>query len=47
MNNLQDIMYVNCHYPRKPMDGIVFVLVWALGYICAVGALCVYMWVNR
>lgn len=40
------VQYVNKSYKSEP-DGVVFMLSWCLGFLVAVGAMCVYLWVTR
>lgn len=40
------IQYVNESY-KSESDGVAFVLSWCLGFLVAVGAVCVYLWVTR
>lgn len=40
------IQYVNKSY-KSESDGVVFMLSWCLGFLVAVGAVCVCLWVTR
>ena len=40
------IQYVN-EGRKSESDGVVFMLSWCLGFLVAVGAVCVYLWVIR
>lgn len=40
------IQYVNESY-KSESDGVAFMLSWCLGFLVAVGAVCVYLWVIR
>ena len=40
------IQYVNENYESE-FDGVAFILSWCLGFLVAVGATCVYLWVTR
>lgn len=40
------IQYVNESYKLKS-DGVAFMLSWCLGFLVAVGAMCVCLWVTR
>lgn len=40
------IQYVNKSCKSKS-DGVVFILSWCLGFLVAVGAMCVCLWVTR
>ena len=40
------IQYVNENY-KSESSGVVFMLSWCLGFLVAVGAVCVYLWVTR
>ena len=40
------IQYVNENY-KSESDGVVFMLSWCLGFLVAVGAVCVCLWVTR
>ena len=40
------IQYVNENY-KSESGGVVFMLSWCLGFLVAVGAVCVCLWVTR
>lgn len=40
------IQYVNENY-KSESDGAAFMLSWCLGFLVAVGAMCVCLWVTR
>lgn len=45
--NINEIMYINLHYSRKPLSGVGFILFWILFYFITTGAGCIYLWVNK
>lgn len=42
-----EIQYVNDYRKKQGMSGLAFMLVTCLGFLCAVGALCGFLWVFR
>lgn len=40
------IQYVNKNY-KSESDGVVFMLSWCLGFLAAVGTVCICLWVTR
>lgn len=46
MNKIEKPKYVNKKYPRKVSDGVMFLFIWGIGFLCAVAAMCIYLWVS-
>lgn len=42
-----EIRYINKNYNKDSGSGISFLVLVSLGFICAVGAMCVCLWVFR
>lgn len=45
--DLYEILYVDRHYPRKPLPGFLFIAFWCLVYLAMTAAGCAYLWVTR
>lgn len=41
------IQYVNEYRKKESMSGLAFIALTSLGFLVAVGALCVFLWVVR
>lgn len=42
-----EIQYVNKYRKKESMDSLIFIALVSLSFICAVGALCTFLWVIR
>ena len=40
-----EVQYINEHRKKEDTGGLAFVALVSLGFICAVGALCAFLWV--
>ena len=40
-----EVQYINEHREKEDTGGLAFVALVSLGFICAVGALCAFLWV--
>ena len=39
-----EVQYINEHRKKEDTGGLAFVALVSLGFICAVGALCAFLW---
>ncbi len=42
-----EVQYINEHRKKEDTGGLAFVALVSLGFICAVGALCAFLWLIR
>ena len=42
-----EVQYINEHRKKEDTGGLAFLALVSLGFICAVGALCAFLWVIR
>ena len=42
-----EVQYINEHRKKEDTGGLAFVALVSLGFICAVGAMCAFLWVIR
>ena len=42
-----EVQYINEHRKKEDTGGLAFVALVSLGFICAVGVLCAFLWVIR
>jgi hypothetical protein len=47
MRNLDEILYVNIHYSRKPWGGLAFIGLFLLIYLAMTFAGCAWLWFAR
>lgn len=45
--DLNEILYVNCHYPRKPLGAWLFIGLFVFIYLAMTFAGCAWLWINR
>ena len=47
MNKIEKSKYVSKKYPRKAGEGVMFLFIWGIGFLCAVVVMCIYLWVSQ
>lgn len=45
--DLNEILYVNCHYPRKPLSEWLFIGLFMFIYLAMTAAACGWLWFTR